>query len=179
MAQPLAPALEMSDEQRLALQELAARSKPHRIVVQARALLRASQGMANTRIARELGVSRSTVIAWRERFAAEGLEGVGKVRPGRGRKPSIPKEKVEAIVHDTLHTKPEGETHWSTRSMARAQDVSSATVQRIWSARGIKPHLVDTFKLSNDKHFEEKLIDVVGLYLNPPDKAVVLCMDEK
>ena len=104
---------------------------------------------------------------------------MGKVRAGRGRKPFIPQSKVEAIVNDTLHTKPEAETHWSTRSMARTQGVSSATVQRIWSARGIKPHLVDTFKLSNDKHFEEKLVDVVGLYLNPPDKAVVLCMDEK
>jgi transposase len=92
---------------------------------------------------------------------------------------SIPPEKVEAIVHATLHTKPKGETHWSCRSLAKAQGVSPATVQRIWSARGLKPHKVKTFKLSNDKRFEEKLIDVVGLYLNPPDNAIVLCMDEK
>jgi len=101
------------------------------------------------------------------------------VRAGRGRKPSISDEKVAEIVRATLHDKPAGETHWSCRSMARAQGVSPATVQRIWSARGLKPHLVKTFKLSNDKRFEDKLVDVVGLYLNPPEQAVVLCMDEK
>ncbi len=120
-----------------------------------------------------------TVRAWRERFATEGLAKFGQVRKGRGRKASIPAEKVEQIVKATLHDKPPGETHWSCRSMAKAQGVSPATVQRVWSARGLKPHLVKTFKLSNDKHFEEKLVDVVGLYLNPPDKAVVLCLDEK
>jgi transposase len=101
-----------------------------------------------------------------------------KVKAGRGRKPTIPPAKVAAI-EATLHDKPPGETHWSCRSMAKAQGVSPATVQRVWSARGLKPHLVKTFKLSNDKRFEEKLVDVVGLYLNPPEKAVVLCMDEK
>ena len=101
------------------------------------------------------------------------------VRPGRGRKPSIPAEKVQAIVAATLHEKPPAETHWSCRSMAKAQGVSPATVQRLWSARNIQPHRVKTFKLSNDKRFEEKLVDVVGLYLNPPEKAIVLSMDEK
>ena len=95
------------------------------------------------------------------------------------RRPQIPEEKIEAIVKATLHSKPPGETHWSCRTMAKAQGVSAATVQRIWSARGIKPHLVKTFKLSSDRRFEEKLTDVVGVYLNPPDRAVVLCMDEK
>jgi homeodomain-containing protein len=109
----------------------------------------------------------------------DGLVGFGEVATGRGRKPSISDEKVAEIVDLTLHSKPEGETHWSCRSMAKRAGVSSASVQRIWSARGLKPHLVKTFKLSNDRHFEEKLIDVVGLYLNPPDQAVVLCMDEK
>jgi len=142
-------------------------------------LLRAAEGMANTAIAAELDVSPTSVIAWRERIAQEGLAKFGEVRKGRGRKPSIPMAKVEAIVEATLHDTPPGETHWSCRTMARAQGVSSTTVQRIWSARGLKPHLVKTFKLSNDPHFEEKLIDVVGLYLNPPDKAVLLCMDEK
>jgi transposase len=118
-------------------------------------------------------------MAWRTRFTEEGLAKLGEVRKGRGRKPSIPAAKVEAIVDATLHEAPPGETHWSCRTMAKAQAVSSTTVQRIWSARGLKPHLVKTFKLSNDPHFEEKLIDVVGLYLNPPDKAVLLCMDEK
>ena len=101
------------------------------------------------------------------------------MRPGRGRKPSIPAAKVEEIVRLTLHETPAGETHWSCRSMAARAGVSAATVQRIWSARGLAPHRVETFKLSNDPRFEEKLVDVVGLYLNPPENAIVLCMDEK
>jgi transposase len=119
------------------------------------------------------------VAAWRDRFTEEGLAKIGRVRPGRGRKPRIPPEKIDEIVRLTQQSTPPGETHWSCRSMATAAGVSPATVQRVWSARGLKPHLVKTFKLSNDKRFEEKLIDVVGLYLHPPEKAVVLCMDEK
>lgn len=155
------------------------RSKPHREVQQARALLMAADGLANTEIAERLEVTRNTVLGWRTRFDSQGLKDFGKVRPGRGRKHSIPDEVVADIVHRTLHTTPEGETHWSTRSMARVSGVSHDTVQKIWSARGIKPHLVKTFKVSNDRHFEDKLTDVVGLYLNPPDQAVVLCVDEK
>jgi transposase len=162
------------------LQALAgSRGAPHQQVRRAQALLLAADGVANTRIAERLGVSVVTVRAWRERFAAAGLADLGTVRPGRGRKPSIPPEKVDAIVHATLHETPVGETHWSCRSMAAAHGVSPATVQRIWSARGLKPHRVETFKLSNDQRFEEKLVDVVGLYLNPPENAIVLCMDEK
>jgi transposase len=177
---PASPALLMTDGQREILETLAkSRTAPHREVTRAKALLLAGQGVANTAIAARLSVSPSTVVAWRSRFGEEGLTRLGKVREGQGRKPSIPPEKVEAIVEATLHSKPPGETHWSCRSMAKAQGVSPATVQRIWSARGLKPHLIETFKLSNDRRFEEKLIDVVGLYHNPPDKAVVLCMDEK
>jgi transposase len=150
-----------------------------RDVQRARVLLLAADGVANTQIAATVGVSPASVKAWRERFAEDGLKAFGGVRPGRGRKPSIPVEKVEAVVHATLHEKPLGETHWSCRSMAKAQGVSPATVQRIWSARNIQPHRVKTFKLSNDRRFEEKLVDVVGLYLNPPEKAIVLSMDEK
>jgi len=139
----------------------------------------ASDGFASTRIASEIGVSPATVTRWRERFEQEGLKASVKVRPGRGRKASIAPEKVQAIVHATLHETPVGETHWSCRSMARAQGVSHTTVQKIWAARGLKPHLVDTFKLSKDPQFEEKLADVVGLYLNPPERAIVLSMDEK
>ncbi|MGH9070385.1 MAG: IS630 family transposase [Acidimicrobiales bacterium] len=155
------------------------RTAAHRQVIQAEALLLAVQGLANTAIAGQLGVSPSSVVTWRDRFAQDGLAKFGQVRRGRGRKPSIAAEKVEAIVDATLHDRPPGETHWSCRTMSKAQGVSPATVQRIWSARGLQPHLVEAFKLSNDPRFEEKLVDVVGLYLSPPDKAVVLCMDEK
>ena len=170
----------LSDGQRDVLETLSrSRSAAHREVVQARALLLAADGLANTAIGNQLGVSASSVSAWRARFVEEGLAGLGVVRPGRGRKPSISDEQVADIVRTTLQETPPGATHWSCRSMAKAKGVSSATVQRIWSALDLKPHQVDTFKVSNDARFEEKLVDVVGLYLNPPDKAIVLCMDEK
>jgi hypothetical protein len=172
--------LKLSDAQRDTLGVLArSTSAPHQQVQRAQALLLAAAGEANTRIAERVGVTVVTVRSWRTRFAQTGLADLGVIAAGRGRKPSISAEKVEAIVHATLHEKPVGETHWSCRSMAKTQGVSPATVQRIWSARELKPHRVKTFKLSNDERFEEKLVDVVGLYLNPPEKAVVLCMDEK
>ncbi len=139
----------------------------------------ASDGFATTRVAKEIAVSPATVTRWRECFERDGLSGSVKVGPGRGRKPSIGPEKVQEIVYATLHETPAGETHWSCRSMARAHGVSRSTVQKIWAARGLKPHRVKTFKLSNDPRFEEKLADVVGLYLNPPERAIVLSMDEK
>jgi hypothetical protein len=126
-----------------------------------------------------VGVTVVTVRAWRERFASEGLAKLGQVRKGRGPKPSIPDQKVEAIVAATVGSAPRGHTHWSCRTMAKEFGVSASTVQRIWHARGLKPHRVDTFKISNDPLFDEKLTDVVGLYHAPPEKAVVLCMDEK
>ena len=139
----------------------------------------AGDGVANAVIAERLSVSRSTVLGWRSRFIEDGAAGVGKVRPGRGRKPTIPAAKVEQIVNDTQYTTPPDATHWSVRSMAKAAGVGPTTVHKIWKARGLKPHLVDTFKVSTDRHFEDKLVDVVGLYLNPPDNAVVLSVDEK
>ncbi len=151
----------------------------HRLVLRARVLLLAAEGVSNSEIARAVEVSRPTVLAWRDQFESDGLKDFGKVAKGRGRKPSIPDAKVAEIVDLTQHSKPKDATHWSCRSMADEAGVSSATVQRIWSARGIKPHLVKTFKISGDPRFEDKLVDVVGLYLNPPDQAVVLCMDEK
>ena len=170
----------LAEGQREILERLArSRTAKHRDVQRARALLLAGDGVANTRIAAAVGVSPASVTNWRARFAAEGLKLFGPIRPGRGRKPSIAAQKVAEIVRATLEDTPPGETHWSCRSMARAQGVSPATVQRIWAARGLKPHRVKTFKLSNDKHFEDKLVDVVGLYLNPPENAIVLCMDEK
>ena len=149
------------------------------MVREAKGLLMAAQGVANERTAKALGVSRSTVLDWRDKFATLGVQGVGKVRKGRGRKPTITQEKVDQIVYDTLHTAPPDATQWSVRTMARHAGVGKSTVQEIWSSRGIKPHRVETFKLSSDKHFEEKLTDVVELYMNPPEGSVVLAVDEK
>jgi transposase len=175
-----AAALVMSDGQRETLEALSrSQTAPHRQVARARALLLAADGAANTNIADQVGVRPATVRAWRARFAEEGLAKLGKVRAGRGRKSTIPQDKIDEIVHLTQHSKPDGQTHWSCRTMAAKVGVSSATVQRVWAARGLKPHLVKTFKLSNDPRFDEKLIDVVGLYLDPPEKAIVLCVDEK
>src|SRR6185312_11190751 len=181
MSRAAAP-LAISEGQREVLETLAkSQSAAHRVVRRARVLLLAGDGVSNSRIGEieMVGVSRPTVLAWRDQFEKEGLAGFGEVAKGRGPKPSISEEKVAEIVELTLHSKPEGETHWSCRSMAKKAGVSPASVHRIWSARGLKPHLVKTFKLSNDRKFEEKLVDVVGLYLNPPDQSVVLCVDEK
>jgi transposase len=139
----------------------------------------ASEGRSNNAIAKELGTSRTTVILWRRRFRENGCSGISSdalhgVSPRR-----LDPGKEKAIVEATLHTKPPDATHWSTRSMAHSQGVSKSTVQRIWDAHGLQPHRVKTFKLSKDKRFVEKLTDVVGVYLNPPDKAVVMCIDEK
>ncbi len=175
-----APALAMSSGQREALEVVArSRTAPHRQVQRAEALVLAADGVANAQIGQRVGVKAATVRAWRARFAEEGLAKLGKVRSGRGRKSSIPQSKIDQIVELTRNSTPEGQTHWSCRTMAKKVGVSPATVQRVWAARGLKPHLVKTFKLSNDPRFEEKLIDVVGLYLNPPDNAIVLCLDEK
>jgi transposase len=172
--------LKVTEPQRDVLETLSrSRSAAYRDVQRAKALLMAADGFATTRVANELGVSPATVTRWRECFERDGLNGSVKVRAGRGRKPSIGPEKVQEIVHATLHEKPPGETHWSCRSMARAHRVSHTTVQKIWAARGFSPHRVETFKLSGDPRFEEKLADVVGLYLNPPESAIVLSMDEK
>jgi transposase len=172
--------LVLDSSQREVLETLSrSRTAEHRLVQRARVLLYAADGVSNVDIAALTRVSKPTVLAWRKQFAVRGLAKLGKVAAGRGRKPSIPQATIDRIVELTLHHRPAGATHWSCRSMADAVGVSPATVQRVWAARGLKPHLVETFKLSNDPKFEEKLVDVVGLYLNPPDKAVVLCMDEK
>jgi hypothetical protein len=179
MNHPAAP-LELTESQKATLEAIAKSSTAaHRDVLRARVLLMAADGTANARTAEQVGVSVPTVLEWRARFASEGLVRFGQVRKGRGRKPVIPQAKIDEIVRLTQESKPEGQTHWSCRTMAKATGVSAATVQRVWSSRGLKPHLVDTFKLSTDKRFDEKLVDVVGLYLNPPDKAIVLCLDEK
>ncbi len=173
-------AIGLSSEDRVTLERWAdAHWTPQSVVRRARMILCAAEGRSNSEIAWVLGVSRPAVIACRERFSDEGPVGLTRVKSGRGRKPQISPGKVAEIVEATLHAKPAGETHWSCRSMAKAQGVSLATVQRIWDAHNLKPHRVETFKLSNDKRFVEKLIDVVGLYLNPPERASVMCVDEE
>jgi transposase len=172
--------LSITDGQREVLEILLrSQTAPVRQVRRATVLLLAADGVSNVEIAERCDVSRPTVLAWRKQFESEGLTRFGEVAKGRGPKASIPDEKIAEIVELTLHHKPEGATHWSCRSMASRVGVSPASVQRIWSDLGLKPHLTETFKVSNDPRFEEKLIDVVGLYLNPPDKAVVFCFDEK
>jgi transposase len=150
-----------------------------RLVQRAKIIQMAVDGILSQDIAHNLGVSRPTVQLWRQRFLALRLPGLEKDAPRPGRVPKISEAKIRAVVEATLHAKPAHATHWSTRSMAKAQHLSQPTVHRIWKQHNLKPHLVETFKLSRDKHFVEKLTDVVGLYLNPPDKALVLCVDEK
>jgi len=150
-----------------------------RLVERARIIQMAADGVRSQDIARELGISRPTVQLWRERFLALRLEGLEKDAPRPGRIPSLSEKKVRAVVEATLHTTPPNATHWSVRSMAQAQGISRMAVQRIWQQHHLKPHLVKTFKVSRDQHFVEKLYDVVGLYLNPPVKSLVLCVDEK
>ncbi|NWG13554.1 MAG: IS630 family transposase [Acidobacteria bacterium] len=155
------------------------RTVPVRLAERARIVQLAAAGMQSQGIARVLGVSRPTVQLWRRRFMALRLPGIEKDAPRPGRTPRISEEKIRQIVEATLHSRPPNATHWSTRLMARAQGVSEVTVRRIWTQHNLKPHLTKSFKLSRDKQFVRKLCDVVGLYLNPPDKSLVLCVDEK
>ena len=175
-----ASALVLSEEERGTLEAwVAARNTPQKVVFRSRIVLLAAENTSHRAIARRLGTTRDTVLVWRRRFTLGRTVALTEEAPGRGRKPQIRAEKVKQIVEATLQTTPPNATHWSVRTMAKAQGVSPATVQRIWDAHGLQPHRVKTFKLSNDKRFVEKLTDVVGLYLNPPDKALVLCVDEK
>ena len=155
------------------------RSLPARLVQRAQIIRRAAEGGLNRDIARELRISRPTVQLWRQRFLALRLPGLEKDAPRPGRIPKISTRKIKAVIEATLYTKPPNATHWSTRTMAEAQNLSEATIRRIWKQHNLRPHLVKTFKISRDERFVEKLCDIVGLYLNPPDKSLVLSMDEK
>ena len=173
--------LDMTAEQRAQLETMArSTSLPHRKVVQAKALLLAADGVGTNEVARRCGTTDDSVRAWRRRFAEKGVDGVGRIGPGRGRPSWAPQGTVQAVVHDTLHAVPDdGSTHWTTRSMAARHGIGKDTVARIWRDHELKPWKVDRFKISNDVHFEDKLVDVVGLYLNPPERAVVFSFDEK
>lgn len=139
----------------------------------------ASQGEPALRIARALKIQRRTVLLWRNRVIEQGIGTVWNIAPGRGTKPHYDRSRVAQVVKATLQSKPGGSTHWSTRSMAKAQGLSKSTVQRIWDDHRLKPHRIRSFKLSRDPRFVEKLTDVVGVYLTPPQNAIVLCVDEK
>lgn len=176
----VAPPIVLSSEESIVLDRWArGRSIPARLVQRAEIIRKAANGMLSQDIAQDLGTSRPTVQLWRERFLSLRVAGLEKDAPRPGRIPSIPEKTILAIVEATLKSTPRDATHWSTRSMAKAFSLSQATIRRIWKQHGLKPHLVKTFKVSRDKQFVEKLHDVVGLYLNPPDKAIVLCVDEK
>jgi len=181
MATMAAPPLEMSDEQRAGLERMArSTTLPHRKVNQARALLDAADGVANEEIARRCGVDPDAVRRWRRRFAQKGVGGVGVIAKGRGRKPALGDGTVAEVVRVTCREVPEdGSTHWTTRMLARRFGIGKDTVARIWADHNLKPWKVATFKISDDPHFEEKLVDVVGLYLDPPEAAVVFSFDEK
>ena len=172
--------LALAAEDRAVLESwVSAHNTPQALAWRAQIVLQAAEGMANTHIAETVGVTVITVREWRKRFESEGIASLTEVKAGRGRKRIIDARKIKRIVDDTLHRQPKGATHWSCRTMAKRHKVSAATIQRIWDAHGLQPHRVETFKLSKDPEFVEKLTDVVGLYMNPPDKAVVICMDEK
>jgi transposase len=149
------------------------------VALRCRIVLAAASGKTDLRIAADLQVSRPTVMLWRERFIQQGLECVWKIAPGRGRKPTYDADRVKQILDATLQSKPKGMSHWSCRLMAKQQGVSKSTISNIWRSHNLKPHRVKGFKLSRDPKFLEKLTDVVGLYLNPPQQALVLCVDEK
>jgi transposase len=177
MARPVS-VVDLTPEEKAHLQRVAGRKTgSQRDGLRARIVLRRSEGIAETEIAKALGVSLPTVSLWSRSFELQGLDGL-KDRPGRGRKPWLAAEKIRQVVTRVVQP-PRGKKKWSTRSMAAAIGVSHQSVHRIWKANDLKPHLRRTFKISNDPQFERKFWDVIGLYLNPPDKALVLCCDEK
>jgi transposase len=174
------PVLVVPKEQQKQIEEwLAALGTPQQVALRGRIILAAGLGKSEACIASEMNVNRKTVRLWRERFAAQGLPGLWEIAPGRGRKATFTPERVKALIDATLLSKPKGMTHWSCRLMSANQGLSKSTVSNLWRSHNIKPHRTKTFKLSRDPKFLEKLTDVVGLYLNPPDKAIVLCVDEK
>ncbi len=173
-------ALSLSDSDHQQLEQWAsAFGTPQQIVLRCRIVLAAASGQSDNAIASQLEVNRHTVRLWRNRFRQQGLQSLWEIASGRGRKPSYGGEKIQQIIDTTLRSKPKGRTQWSCRLLARQLGVSKSTVNNVWRSHNLKPHRVKTFKLSRDPHFLQKLTDVVGLYLNPPEQAMVLCVDEK
>ena len=172
--------LVLSPDQRSELQRwVVALGTPQQVALRCRIVLAAAAGKTEMAIAAENSVNRKTVRLWRDRIRSGGIQALWEIAPGRGRKPSYDATRIKTVIDTTLQTKPKGSTHWSCRTMATAQGISKSSVSRIWRSHNIKPHRTKTFKLSRDPKFLEKLTDVAGLYLNPPEQAIVLCVDEK
>jgi len=171
----------VSSDERAVLERIArSQTLPAREVIEARGLLLAADGTATLRVAAALAVSPDRVRRWRRRFEQRRVAGVGTVRAGRGRKPTLPEGTAAEIVRVTMSERPaDGATHWTTRTLATHLGVGRETIRRVWADHGLRPWRVDTFKLSRDPDFAAKLVDVVGLYVDPPQRAVVLCVDEK
>jgi len=175
----VAPVIRLEKEVREQIESyVRSRAMPSGLSMRFRMILLAADGLDNKEISEEVGLSRACVGKWRKRYAEKGLQGLhDELRPGRPR--SFLDEKVSELIHKTLKSRPEGMTHWSTRTMAEEVGVSHMTVCRVWQTFGLKPHRSDTFKLSTDAFFVEKVRDITGLYLSPPENALVLCVDEK
>jgi transposase len=180
MAMRRACTITLTDEDRATLERWSrSRSTEARLVERARIVLFAAEGWENKEIAAGLGVTRATVGRWRDRFADRGIAGIEKDAPRGGRPPKARDDFVAKIIEMTTQQQPKDATHWSTRTLAEVLGTNRSMVNRVWRAHGLKPHLSRTFKVSNDPNFAEKLVDVVGLYLDPPEHALVLCVDEK
>jgi transposase len=170
----------LSDEEASELIRLSkSRSVSVRLAERSRIVLLANQGLTNEEIGDELGITRQKAGRWRKRYAERGLEGISRDAPRPGRKPRISSRKVAQVIRLTTQTTPKDATHWSQRLMSEQVGISMSSVGRIWKSHGLKPHRLSTFKLSNDKQFAEKLEAIVGLYLSPPDNAIVFSCDEK
>ena len=179
MPRSVAPLILSDGDEAQIQQWLSAFGTPQQVALRSRIVLASAAGESDSAIAARLDTNRKTVTLWRTRFVREGLESLWEVAPGRGRKPTYGTDKIQEIVDATLQTKPKGMTHWSCRLLAAELGVSKSTVNTIWQSHNLKPHRVKSFKLSRDPRFLAKLTDVVGLYLNPPQQAIVLCVDEK
>ena len=179
MPGPTSPFPLTKEDQEQIEQWLAALNTPQQVALRCRIVEASGRGESESAIAAELEVNRKTVRLWKERFLKSGANSLWEIAPGRGRKPVFSAARVQSVIDATLQSKPKGSTQWSCRTMAEAQQMSKSTVSNLWRSHNLKPHRSKTFKLSRDPKFLEKLTDVVGLYLSPPDKAIVLCVDEK
>jgi transposase len=179
MPRPTTPLIVSEDQFRQIERWLSALGTPQQVALRCRIIEALGRGERESAVAVAMNLNRKTIRLWRERFQKEGLQALWEIAPGRGRKPIYGPDRIKAIIDATLQSKPKGTTHWSCRLMAINQGLGKSTVSQLWRSHNLKPHHTKKFKLSSDPKFLEKLTDVVGLYLNPPDKAIVLCVDEK